>query len=67
MSIETEFAVCCLEEYKFVHRMTGAEVIAFFKKYGVVDYLIRHYDALHSTGLAYCADDIDKFIKNRMT
>lgn len=65
MSIETEFAVCCLEEYKFAHKMTGAAVIELFKKYNVVDYLIRHYEALHTTSLAYCVEDVDLYLSNR--
>jgi hypothetical protein len=65
MSIEMEFGICCLEEYKFMHKMTGRAVIDLFKKFGVMDYLIRHYEALHTTGFTYCVQDIDKYIEGR--
>ncbi|SOE47748.1 MULTISPECIES: DUF3791 domain-containing protein [unclassified Fibrobacter] len=65
MSVEMEFGICCLEEYKFRHKITGRDAIELFKKFGVMDYLVRHYDALHTTGFGYCVQDIDKFIANR--
>ena len=65
MSIEMEFGICCLEEYKFRHKMTGRAVIELFNKFGVMEYLIRHYNALHTTGFEYCVQDIDEFIKKR--
>lgn len=65
MSIEMEFGICCLEEYKFMHKMTGRAVIDLLKKFGVMDYLIRHYEALHTTGFSYCVQDIDKYIEGR--
>lgn len=45
--------------------MTGAAVIELFKKYNIVDYLIRHYEALHTTSLAYCVEDVDQYLSNR--
>lgn len=45
--------------------MTGRAVIELFNKFGVMEYLIRHYNALHTTGFEYCVQDIDEFIKKR--
>jgi hypothetical protein len=48
-----------------VETMTGRAVIDLFKKFGVMDYLIRHYEALHTTGFSYCVQDIDRYIEGR--
>ena len=65
MSVEMEFGICCLEEYKFKHKMSGRSVMELFKKFGVLEYLMRHYNALHTTGFGYCVEDIDRYIQNR--
>ncbi len=65
MSVENEFLVYGMEEYKAAHAMTGAAVAALFSKFGVFDYVRRHYDALHTTGGAYLVGDIDDYLKAR--
>ena len=65
MSLENEFLVYGLEEYKSAHAMTGASVAALFAKFGVFDYVRRHYDALHTTGGACLVADIDDYLKAR--
>jgi len=65
MSLANEFLVYGIEEYKSRHAMTGASVAELFSKYGVYDYVRRHYDALHTTGGVYLVNDIDAYIKAR--
>ncbi len=65
MGNHTLFLVHCLEEYKLAKRMNGKQVIALFKQYGVLDYIVNCYEALHVTGSAYLVDDIDLFIAAR--
>ena len=65
MSNETMFLVHCLEEYKTAKNFTGKKVILLFKQYGVLDYIINCYNALHVTGPAYIIADIDSFIATR--
>ena len=45
--------------------MTGKQVMGLFKKYGVIDYIMSCYEALHTTGWQYTAADINLFIKAR--
>jgi hypothetical protein len=47
--------------------MTGKNVFNLFEKYGVIDYLIDYYGALHTTGAQYTIEDIDEFIASRQT
>jgi hypothetical protein len=55
----------CVEIYKSAKKMTGKEVFNLFEKYGVLDYVIDCYSALHTTGAQYTIEDIDEFIASR--
>ena len=59
------FIAFCVEEYKTQLGTDGRKVIDLFEKYGVTDYLVRHYDILHSTGRNAILADIDEFIRVR--
>ena len=65
MSVENEFLVYGMEEYKAAHALTGAAVSSLFERTGASDYIRRHYDALHTTGGAYLVDDIDAYLRTR--
>jgi hypothetical protein len=65
MSIEGKFLVYCLEIYRAAKHMSGKEVIALFKQYGITHYVLSCYEALHTTGTNYIIEDIDLFIEAR--
>jgi len=65
MSAEGKFLVYCLETYKATKNLSGREVIEMFKHYGVMDYILSCYEALHTTGKNYIIEDIDLFVKAR--
>jgi len=65
MSKEGKFLVFCLEMYKAAKRLTGKQVIELFKRYGITDYVLSCYEALHTTGTNYIVEDIDLFIEAR--
>jgi hypothetical protein len=65
MSKEGKFLVYCLEMYKFAKNMTGRQVIELFQRYGITDYVLSCYEALHTTGTNYIVEDIDLFIEAR--
>ena len=65
MSKEGKFLVFCLEMYKADKHLTGKQVIELFKRYGVMDYVLSCYEALHTTGTNYIVEDIDLFIEAR--
>ena len=59
------FASFCIEEYKTLHALDGAEVAARFERTGVMDHLLEHFEVLHSLGKSAIMDDIDRFIAAR--
>ena len=65
MSREGKFLVYCLEMYRAAKKMTGKQVIELFQQYGISDYVITCYEALHTTGTNYIIEDIDLFIEAR--
>jgi hypothetical protein len=65
MSKEGVFLIYCLEMYKAAKQMTGKQVIELFKRYGVTDYVLSCYEALHTAGTNYIVEDIDLFLKAR--
>ena len=67
MSAEGKFLVYCLEMYKTAKQMTGKQVIELFKRYGVLDYVLSCYEALHTTGTNYIIEDIDQFLDSRQS
>ena len=65
MSKQGEFLVFCIEMYKRAKDMTGRQAFELFRRYGVVDYVMSCYEALHTTGTNYIVEDIDLFIEAR--
>ena len=59
------FKAWCLEQYKNERRMNGVDTFMLFKEYGVLDYLDKFYDSLHSFGMQYIVREIDEFIDLR--
>ncbi|MCL1814064.1 MAG: DUF3791 domain-containing protein [Treponema sp.] len=62
MTDNADFIAYCLEEYKAVKNMTGKEVIALFKNYNIIDYIVSCYGALHTMGGLAISEDIDSLI-----
>lgn len=62
---EFEFYAYTLEKYALTKGKTGLQVLALFKRYGVDNFLIDHYDLLHTQGTGYVIDKIDRFIQKR--
>ena len=60
-----EFYTYCLEKYAQTKGLTGLQALALLKRYGADDYLIDHYDLLHTQGTGYVIDEIDRFILRR--
>ena len=64
MNDNAEFIAYCLEEYKAAKGMTGKEVIALFKQYNIIDYIVSCYGALHTMGGLAITEDIQSLIEN---
>ena len=61
-TIVLTFMTYCVEEYKAHKGLTGLQVEESFGRYGVFDYIEKHYDFLHTMGTEYIMNDIDEFI-----
>ena len=62
---EFEFYTYCLEKYALAKGLTGLQALALFKRYKADDFLVEHYDLLHTQGTGYVLDEIDRFIQRR--
>lgn len=62
---EFGFYTYTLEKYALAKGLTGLEALARLKRYGADDFLINHYDLLHTQGTGYVIDEIDRFIQRR--
>lgn len=60
-----EFYTYCLEKYAQTKGLTGLQALALLKRYGADDYLIDHYDLLHTQGTGNVIDEVDRFIQKR--
>lgn len=62
---EFEFYTYKLEMYALTKGFTGLQALALFKRYGADNFLLNHYDLLHTQGTEYVIDEIDRFIQRR--
>lgn len=62
MSIQLEFLIYCIEEYKRRRHISGREAYNLFEHKGASRYIIDNYDALHTAGVEYTLDDIDSLM-----
>jgi hypothetical protein len=62
---EFEFYTYCLEKYALAKCLTGLQALALLKRYDADNYLIDHYDLLHTQGTGYVIDELDHFIQRR--
>ena len=60
-----EFYTYCLENYVIRKQISGMRAWVIFKESGADKYVIDNYDLLHTQGLEYVLDDIQRFINKR--
>ena len=59
------FLSFCTEQYKNEKHLSGSDAMDVMSKYGVLDYLAKHYEMLHTQGRQWLMEDIDEFIALR--
>ena len=57
------FVAFCIEEYGAAKGMPGKQVLDLFTQYGVIDYLCKCFEPLHTQGREWLIAEIDEFIK----
>jgi len=60
-----EFYTYCLENYAIRKQISGMRAWVIFKESGADEYVIGNYDLLHTQGLEYVLDDIQRYINRR--
>jgi len=66
-NIVNDFLIYVIEEYKFLDNKFAIEVIGLFTKYNIYDYILRHYDALHTMGGRAIVDDINNWVFKKVS
>lgn len=59
------FISFCIEQYKKSKGLTGTEAMRILDSYGVLDYLVEHFETLHTQNHRWLLEDIDHFIHIR--
>lgn len=60
-----EFFVYTLEKYALSKGISGLQALSMFKEYEADEFLLRHYDLLHTQGTGYVIDEVQRFIDRR--
>lgn len=60
-----EFYTYTLEKYALSKGISGLHALAIFKEYGADEFLLKHYDLLHTQGTGYVIDEVQRFIDRR--
>lgn len=63
MSKESDFVIYCMERYRRVKGLSGADVAKLFEKYGVYAYITTYFASLHTMGDHCIVQDIDDYIR----
>lgn len=62
-----QFISWCIEEYAFEKKVSTKETANFFNEKGVLNFLEKHWEILHSQGKDYILGSIEDFIKSGET
>ena len=60
-----EFYTYCMENFAIRKQISGMRAWVIFKESGADEYVIDNYDLLHTQGLEYVLDDIQRYINRR--
>ncbi len=60
-----DFYTYCLENYAIRKHISGMRAWVIFKESGADKYILDNYDLLHTQGMEYVLDDIQRFMNRR--
>lgn len=64
MSKESDFLIYCMERYRHLKGISGADVAKLFDEYGIYEYIKKYFESLHTMGDDYIVQDIDDYISS---
>jgi len=62
MSKEFSFLIFCIELYRCDKNISGKTALELFKKFGIYNYILQSYEALHVFGTKYLVKEFDDII-----
>lgn len=65
MDKEGKFIIYCIERYRQIKGLSGAEVIQLFNQYEVLSFIRQYFELLHINGDEYIVSEIDDYIKEQ--
>ena len=60
-----QFISWCIEEYAVENKKKSKDVAAFFNKTGILDFLEKNWEILHTQGRNYVLGSINDLIKSQ--
>lgn len=60
------FLTFCIEQYKNYKKISGEDAMQLLSDAGVLDYIARHYDALHLESERWILKEIDDLVKSKV-
>ena len=62
MSKEATFLIYCMERYRYLKGLSGAEVADIFDRQDIYGYITKYFESLHTMGDSCVIEDIDDYI-----
>lgn len=59
-----EFVAFCIEQFKKKTKCSGKDVEQMFRQRGVITFLLKHYDFMHTQGEHAIMNDIEEYLKH---
>ncbi|MBR4199078.1 MAG: DUF3791 domain-containing protein [Bacteroidales bacterium] len=59
-----EFVAFCIEQHKRANDMDGGNTEQLFKRCGLLDFLLAHYDVLHTQSAANIEKEMVQYLNN---
>ena len=61
MNERVKYLIFCMETYKQIRNLTGAEVYELFRKYNFIEYIIDLFELLHIQGTRRLMEELDEY------
>ena len=62
--VKLEFVAFCIEQHKHSQGAGGGETERLFKDCGLVDFLLAHYDVLHTQSAGNIEREVVQYLNN---
>ncbi len=60
------FLTFCIEQYAHLKGILGAKSMKILPDAGILEYLSKHYETLHTESIQWILNDIDKLVDSKV-